>query len=427
MFAAMVLLFTGLVPNAAFCEGGQESQAAEEAKPITIEYWNTSDIKKEDLEPFVEQYNAEHPNVHVNLTYVPSKGIDERVSVALASGEFPDVFGDAVMRLAMLINRGYLAPLDDAVTGEYEIEDFDSGMFDYGRGEDGNLYAIYYATISWPLLINPELFEQAGVELPDQETRAWTRDHFERAVAAVGSLGDDIYGLGLGAINRGHDKFTDGYIISDGDSWTNSDHTEMVYNSDHNKRVFRWLVDIVRGPHAVPGAAGTHNKTILNLYKEGKVGIIPHGVRFGERIAAEGKPFMYAHYPTDDGSVAKAFPTAYGWCVKDQEDEAKEQAAKDFVLWLTGPERQDFADVWTGMGWSVTRASLRKPAENPEIDVFLNMFTKFAQPEHGIPHYAEIREIWKENYQAAYTGTKEPGEALDDFCAEAQPLLDMGY
>src|SRR5690606_38053000 len=63
-------------------------------EPVTIEWWtvNSEEFDEEVQRALVDKFNAEHPNIQVNMTLLPSDGYDERMQTTLGAGVgAPDV------------------------------------------------------------------------------------------------------------------------------------------------------------------------------------------------------------------------------------------------------------------------------------------------------------------------------------------------
>lgn len=68
--------------------------AAAQSDVVTIEWWTVSseEYSEEVQRALVDQFNASHTNVQVNMTLLPESGFDERMTTTLGAGEgAPDV------------------------------------------------------------------------------------------------------------------------------------------------------------------------------------------------------------------------------------------------------------------------------------------------------------------------------------------------
>lgn len=396
-----------------------------QTKQITLEYWQTTFLSQDRIEALVAQYKNVEPNVDIKISWIPFNGIDERVNVAIASNTFPDVYMDGIQRLAMLADSGISADLKPYITSDFKLDDWNQQVLQMGTDREGALRSLYTQFSHYPLMINKSLFEQAGAPLPDESTRTWTRAAFQEAVTKIGSLGDDIYGFGLGAVNRGHDKFVDAFIYNDGDSWVNPEYSQMIYNSEQNKKNFEWLVQITNSEHTVPGTAGNDLSGILEMFKNGKVGIMSFNDGYPQELEKLNIDYWIVHPPTWDGSVPKSYVSAGGYMIKSQDDKDKEEAAAKFVLWLNAPDNKELQAIFKDANLVYLRKSAEKPELSPELEYYNTGMVKQSITQlFSLPHYGEMRDLWTSNFQAAFTNAKPPAQALDDFVVNAQKYLE---
>jgi multiple sugar transport system substrate-binding protein len=419
--------------NAATNKGSSNGGNTDKAKKITLEYWTTNAGDQKVYTEIVDSYTKVAPNVEVKVTYLGTTGIDEKVNVALAANKFPDIYGDSSQRMVPLVVKDVLQPLDEYITPEYNLDDYYKGMRDLST-VNGKLYMFPTGNSTQVLMVNKALFKLAGVEnlLPNEETRAWDRDTFEKAVKAIGAL-DGVHGLGLGAVQTDHDKYTDGYIYGNGDEYMNEDYTEFTYNSPQNVETFEWLINLVNSDAAVPGASGNSVTNILELAKQGKVGVMQY---YGSKDVAkvqqdikDGKldiPFdiMFARFPTKDGHPSKllAYSTAIG--VKRQEDKQRMDEAAKFAMWLTSGKIEELNQLeYVVSGAIPARASLKSYVADPEQQKLMEMSDNVVRNLFMIPTFQENRKLWFNQFQPAYAGQISAQEAMDNFVKNATQLL----
>lgn len=111
----------------------------------------------------------------------------DRLVMRIETGQPPDVGYIDALRAPEYIREGRLRPLDELIDTE-ELDDFYEPLLAYFQ-RDGQTYALPrdYQTVA--LLVNVDLFEEAGLEPPT------TWDEFYEAAATL--TDGDVYGLGL--------------------------------------------------------------------------------------------------------------------------------------------------------------------------------------------------------------------------------------
>ncbi len=123
----------------------------------------------------------------ITVSYEPLEGdYNAALFNALSAGTAADVFYIPVETAPGIIATGKVLPLDDVV----DLSPFIDSLIEaytvdgqvYGIAKDFNTLAIHY---------NIDLFEEAGVEVPD-ENDTW--ETFADKLRGVSALGDDVYG-----------------------------------------------------------------------------------------------------------------------------------------------------------------------------------------------------------------------------------------
>ena len=112
--------------------------------------------------PVLEAFKEKYPNVNVDFQYSPPvQDYVEKLSTLLYSGAGPDIFYMALENREDLIKGGYCLDLsDESYMTDGTIPD--SVKTTYGK--DGKAYALAVDCWVGGILVNQDLFEQAGIE-----------------------------------------------------------------------------------------------------------------------------------------------------------------------------------------------------------------------------------------------------------------------
>ena len=172
--------FVGLVALslvAAACSGGGDEGESDgdgeesSQEPVTLEFWVFGEGGIGDFLAGLEQgYEAENPNIDLNITAYPEENFRVKLDTAIAAGEVPDliVFPDANQ-----VRQGLILPLDDMVA-EHDIDlssyvpaVVEGGLEDgLGCGYEGGLYCLGSYAGSTQMLYNKDMFDAAGIPYP---------------------------------------------------------------------------------------------------------------------------------------------------------------------------------------------------------------------------------------------------------------------
>jgi multiple sugar transport system substrate-binding protein len=171
----------------------------------------------------VDAYMAEHPNV--TITYEFSGFGDHWTILATkaAAGDLPDVIQQDYAYFIQYVTDGLIVPLDPYVeSGLIDLSNVPDEAVDGGR-VNGELYALNLGTNSQSFVIDLDLFEEAGVDVPAPD---WTWADFEETATALhDALG--IYGIVGGLENP---QIINGMFLSRGEGLYNEDGTGVGFS-----------------------------------------------------------------------------------------------------------------------------------------------------------------------------------------------------
>lgn len=96
----------------------QDEGAAPGEEAITIEWWtiNLKSTFGEIMQSYIDEYEADHPNVTIEWVDVPGNEVAQKYATTLAGGNAPDAAN--MYQMARFIELGAVAPLDDLVPAE---------------------------------------------------------------------------------------------------------------------------------------------------------------------------------------------------------------------------------------------------------------------------------------------------------------------
>jgi ABC-type glycerol-3-phosphate transport system substrate-binding protein len=149
------------------------------------------------MQGLIDSFEAEHPNIDVQLDSFPFTEYHSKVATAFAGGEAPDAFWMDV-RVASFAEQGVLRPLDDYITQENHDDYLASAWVE--TQYDGQTYGVPMHQLTEALYVNTDMAEAAGIDLPGTVEDAWSWDEFTAAAEALTQrTGDttDVWGFGV--------------------------------------------------------------------------------------------------------------------------------------------------------------------------------------------------------------------------------------
>ena len=159
---------------------------------ITLNFQMWSD-EEELFTELIRLYEAEHPNVKINMTCTPSSDYTVKLQTVLGGGGDVDMFGiSSPPGLAEYVNKGAVRSLDDLIAAKGTDLSGVQSILD-SIAIDGKTYGLPYKTSSWFVVYNKDIFDAAGVPYP---TGAWTWEEYAEIAAKLtsGEGADKIYG-----------------------------------------------------------------------------------------------------------------------------------------------------------------------------------------------------------------------------------------
>lgn len=115
------------------------------------------------IHALVEEYEAAHPNIHIELDTLNTDQQKIKLKTQAASKEVPDItIVNPAAQMKPFVDAGLLAPLNDMLDQNGLKDTYQEGLLDY-YSFDGNVYALPDGNNIEVVYYNKELFEQAGI------------------------------------------------------------------------------------------------------------------------------------------------------------------------------------------------------------------------------------------------------------------------
>lgn len=433
MKKGILVLFLVMAVGAGAFAGAQKEAA--ETNRVTLRFWAYSRWKGiTGKEPtgengdwhrnLVQEFVTKYPNVTIEHENLPFSGGPEKLSVAIASRTQPDILEDASSRIFGYVGMNLVLPVDDKVTAE-ELGDYIEGKWDYGQYTDGKHYMFPMTFTPVPLLINKTMFERAGAGalLPRNEDRTWTYDEFKAALKAVSK--DGKYGAALYAGNASGQAGVVTLVWGQGTRLFNESRDRIVFNSPQGVKGLEFAVSLLREGIAVPGAETMKVDEAVNLFLQGKVATVLHGA---PSYYAKNKDVVdfemdWALPPTAPGVRPAIYSFPIGVSVF-RSNEDKEKWAVEFGKFATNAAHsKQFCIATNYMPVRKSASDLYDNAD-PYMKGITRILKYAVDPGNSVKGFTEITNVLFPELQAAFAGTKNPKQALDDFAVRAEAVME---
>ncbi|WP_402462356.1 ABC transporter substrate-binding protein [Isoptericola aurantiacus] len=165
-------------------DGGSESGDVE----IRFSWWG-SDDRHQTTQDIIALFEEKNPGITVVPDYTDWGGYWDKLATTVAGGDTPDVMTQEERFVADYANRGVLADLESLDIDTSEIPE---SIVDSGR-VDGELYGLATGVNAYAMVADPQIFDEAGVEMPDDTT--WTWEDFVKVSSELSeAAGDGVWG-----------------------------------------------------------------------------------------------------------------------------------------------------------------------------------------------------------------------------------------
>jgi len=366
-----------------------------------------------------EQFSALHPNVTIDVVSIPWGEIEQKVNVAVAGNNPPDILFDNVpMRVMKHARNNQYESLNDVIA-EHK-QDWKPEFLATGTVND-ELYALSLYTQPSVLFLNQTIFEKKGLGHLIPENREWDWTQLKEALKQV--VDKSTYGTALFAKNNQSDQVNAAWLLSGGASWANDDFTEYLVNRPEGVEALSYMLSLIDEGLVAPGAASMQASDSIELFKQGKLAVIYNVPEiYGHVAGSDVKP--YGIVPVfKSGTEPRMVNTGEnGYALFKQKDKDKRDMAIKFIQFLTEPD--NVKAISKNVLGVPARVSAEYTIENEDFGQLMKKIEPLQQVSLGksVPYYADLRQRLFPELQAAFQKRKTPQQALDDFVSAANAL-----
>ncbi|HET8726922.1 MAG TPA: sugar ABC transporter substrate-binding protein [Alphaproteobacteria bacterium] len=345
-----------LTSAAALLAGGGLAQAQ---TTVTVATVNNADMIV--MQNLSQQFEEAHPDIDLEWVVLEENVLRQRVTTDIATngGQF-DVMTIGTYEVPIWAAQDWLTPLGD-LPAEYDVEDVLKPVRD-GLSSDGTLYALPFYAESSMLYYRTDLFQEAGIEVPEQPT--W--DQVAEWAATLHDPAGEVYGICLrGKPGWGENMaFVSTLVNTFGGQWFNME-WEPQLDSEAWREAVGFYVDLL-GNYGPPGASSNGFNENLALFSTGKCAMwvdatVAAGMLFNPEQSQVADRLGFAQAPVS--SHPKGANWLWSWALGIPASSDAADAAKEFVTWATSKEYIEL--VAEEEGWvSVPPGTRRSTYEN---------------------------------------------------------------
>jgi multiple sugar transport system substrate-binding protein len=382
---------------------------------IEVALWDEN--TKEAVNASIKAFNEKHPDVKVNVTYTPWADYWTKLKTSLGGGSGPDVFWMNGPNFYQYSTQGLIKNLEPFIEDDsnFSKDIYFPAVVDLYSLE-GDLYAAPYFVDAVGLYYNKTLFDDAGLEYPDE---SWTWEDIEEVGMKLTDPENGVYGYVAHTVQSQSGYYNlmhqaGGYIISD-------DKTKSGFNTPEAKEAFNFIQNLI--DKGISPSTQTQIETKPEqMFMSGKVAMLPRiSVSAAEFEGELGEELGVA--PLPKGKQEASIVHGIGWAMnektKDQDlawELIKSLANEDGnrVIAESGfsiPAIKGMSDVW------------KESLPSLDLQIFIDaQETGVAYPVSK--RTAEWQDVETAEIQRAFLGQQTIDEALEKIGTKMDEILE---
>lgn len=171
------------------------TQLSEQDVTLRMTWWG-GDGRHKITQEVIDLFEDKHPTINVEPEFTDWNGYWDKLATSTAGGNAPDVFQMDQLYLASYAERGTLADLGSL--SQLDISAMPESVLGMGRSND-TLYGMPISATGFAVLVNTDLLDEYGIEMPDDSS--WTWDEYNDWAASITEAsGGAVYGSSIGWI-----------------------------------------------------------------------------------------------------------------------------------------------------------------------------------------------------------------------------------
>ncbi|WP_312945807.1 sugar ABC transporter substrate-binding protein [Agrobacterium sp.] len=332
------------------------------AETLTIATVNNGDMIR--MQGLTEDFTSKNPDIQLEWVTLEENVLRERVTTDIATkgGQY-DVLTIGNYEVPIWAKQGWLLPLEK-LGDNYDVDDLLPAIRG-GLSVEGKLYAAPFYGESAMIMYRKDLFEKAGLKMPENPTWEFIGD----AARKITDRSADINGMCLrGKAGWGENMaFITALANSYGGRWFD-ENWKPQFDQPEWKNALQFYVDLMKdaGPS---GASSNGFNENLTLFQQGKCGMwidatVAASFVSNPKDSTVADKVGYALFPTQ-GELKNHGNWLWSWNLAIPASSQKSEAAEKFISWATSKDYT--ALVASKEGWSNvppgTRTSLYKNEE----------------------------------------------------------------
>ncbi len=383
------------------------------------------------MQKLSKEYEKVHPDIRLDWVVLEENVLRERVTTDIATkgGQF-DVMTIGTYETPIWGKKGWLVRLDDSLPPAYDLDDVLKPIRD-GLSTDGKLFALPFYGESSFTFYRKDLFQKAGLTMPDRPTY----DDIARFAKATNDAKGGVYGICLrGKPGWGENMaYVDTLVNTFGGRWFDEKWKPQLTSPEWHRAV-SFYVDLMK-KYGPPGASSNGHNENRALFATGKCAMwidatVAAGYLANPKESKVADQVAFA--PAPIGVTPNGAQWLWSWALGIPSSSKHAPQAKQFIQWATSKDYVRLvakSDGWTAVPPG-TRRSTYEQKEYREAAPFADLTLKAilaADPTHptaqpvpytgvqfvAIPEFQSIGTQVGQSLAAALVGKVTVEQALE--------------
>jgi len=431
-----------LLAGSAYAKGGSET--AKPAGKLKVTYWFFPVVKTvpgmeatvKDFGDLEKYYAAEYMKANPNVEIVPElqayEGGVDKINVAVAGGNPPEIVFDYLGRTSGWYSQGAAVPLDNLISDGLKADIMDNFKSLYTIG--GKLHGVPGFAWNNGLDVNRGLLKSWGYagDVLNGPGNAYSLAQFEEFLAKVKKVAPNgCYPYAIGCASEQGDYTWWAFFWGQGAALFGKDGA-TVAELPGMVEGYAWIKSMMDKGYFAPGIATVNASDVVNMWNSGKIAVIAghKGSSNTMKKAIDDGLLKIEHdvtivpFPTKDGKSGFCAMGPTGFVVMTK-DPAKQKAAAGFIEFMVQPKYWQATILGSGQFPALKSvAALDLYKNDPFNTIQSQMLAKFPAGDFALtdPNYSRIRIAMSAAGQSVFSGLKSPGDAVAGFLAEVKKI-----
>lgn len=341
------------------------STSADSAGPATITFVapQYSDVTGAYWEDLIDSFEAENPDIEVELRMINWSDIGQSVNTLIATGEAPDLLN--IDTFAQYAEDDLLLPADELLPAEV-LDDMVPALRSNGEYE-GTAYGVPLLASARALFYNEAIFEELGIASPPT-----TWEEFRAVAKQIEEAGYVGYGLPLGA-PEAQGEFSV-WLWNNGGDWKSGD--EWTIDSPEAVETLEFISALATEDGVTQvNPASTNRDDLWKVFGQGDIGMV-HGSNFLPTIlAGQGSTVEFGIAPTPTSVGAEPATMAVEDYLMAFNTTEHPEAVKAFLTFFY--EQDNYVQFLTNEGMlPVTQSAAEQMSEDPTTASFVALLNE---------------------------------------------------